>query len=49
MRGADQMQFQESLIIKEDIVTCYFKWEIYTIEKRVVVDEIERRKMYNSF
>jgi hypothetical protein len=46
-RGADQMEFQESLIIKEDIEASYFKWEIYAIERREVVDEIERLKIYN--
>ena len=46
-RGADQMEFQESLIIKEDIEASYFKWEIYAIERREVVDEIERLKIHN--
>ena len=41
-RGADQMEFQESLIVKEDIEASYFKWEIFAIERRVVLDEIER-------
>jgi hypothetical protein len=35
-RGAGQVQYQDSLIIKEDIVACYYKWEIFAIEKRVV-------------
>ncbi len=46
-RGADQMEFQESLIVKEDIEASYFKWEIFAIERRVVVDEIERLKIHN--
>jgi hypothetical protein len=46
-RGADQMQFEESLIIKEDIEASYYKWEIYALERRVVEDETERRKIHN--
>jgi hypothetical protein len=46
-RGAGQVQYQESLIIKEDIVGCYYKWEIFAIEKRVVKNEIERLKIHN--
>jgi len=41
------VQYQESLIIKEDIVGCYYKWEIFAIEKRVVKNEIERLKIHN--
>jgi hypothetical protein len=47
MRGADQMQYQYSLIIKEDIVACYYKWEIYAIKRRVVKNEIKRLKIHN--
>jgi len=46
-RGAGQVQYQDSLIIKEDIVACYYKWEIFAIEKRVVKNEIERLKIHN--
>jgi hypothetical protein len=41
------MQFEESLIIKEDIEAKYYKWEIYALERRVVEDETERRKIHN--
>ena len=46
-RGADQMDFEESLKIKEDIEASYYKWEIYAIERRVVNDAIERLKIHN--
>ena len=45
--GAGQVQNKDSLIIKEDIVACYYKWEIFAIEKRVVKNEIERLKIHN--
>ena len=45
--GADQMEFEESLIIKDDIEASYYKWEIYALERRVVQDETERRKIHN--
>jgi hypothetical protein len=46
-RGADQMQFEESLIIKEDIEAKYYKWEIFALERRLIEDETERRKIHN--
>ena len=46
-RGGDQMDFEESLKIKEDIEASYYKWEIYAIERRGVLDEIERLKIHN--
>jgi hypothetical protein len=45
--GADQMQFEESLKIKEDIEASYYKWEIFALERREVEDDIERRKIHN--
>jgi len=45
--GADQMEFGESLKIKEDIEASYYKWEIYALEKRNVKDETERRRLHN--
>jgi hypothetical protein len=41
------MEFEESLIIKEDIEAKYYKWEIYALERREVEDETERRKIHN--
>ena len=45
--GADQMEFEESLKIKEDVEASYYKWEIYALEKRMVKDETERRRLHN--
>jgi hypothetical protein len=42
------MEFEEGLKIKEDIEASYYKWEIYALERRVVVDETERRKIHNK-
>jgi hypothetical protein len=41
------MEFEESLIIKDDIEASYHKWEIFALERRVVEDETERRKIHN--
>ena len=41
------MWFEDSLKIKEDIEASYHMWEIYALEKREVVDEIERARITN--
>jgi CII-binding regulator of phage lambda lysogenization HflD len=41
------MEFEESLIIKEDIEASYYKWEIFALERRLIEDETERRKIHN--
>jgi hypothetical protein len=45
--GQDQMWFSESLKINEDIVAGYHMWEIYALERREVVDEMERVRITN--
>ena len=38
---------RESLKIKEEIEASYYRWEIYALEKRMVKDETERRRLHN--
>ena len=41
------MWFEDSLKIKEDIEAGYNMWEIYALERREVVDEMERARITN--
>ena len=41
------MWFSESLKINEDIVASYHMWEIYALERREVVDAMEKARITN--
>ena len=43
----DQVQYEYSLRVKEDIEGKYFKWEIYELSARVIEDDLEKRILRN--